>query len=76
MNAPNQGTKISSRDQPNLPHPDRVWSENRSKMQRNQIMIAEIMMKNQKLHRSTSQKLVDVEVHLEVPFVCVWDCRG
>ena len=37
-------------------------------MQRNQIMIAEIMMKNQKLHRSTSQKLVELK-SIEVPFL-------
>ena len=57
MNAPSQGTKMSRIAHPALPHPDRVWSPNMSKRQRNQIMSAAIQMKNQKLHSRTSQKL-------------------
>src|SRR5512139_3814294 len=49
--------KTSTMAQPALPHPLRLRSLNRSKMQRNQMKIAEIQMKIQKLQRRTSQKL-------------------
>src|SRR5512141_2483668 len=44
--------------QPALPQPLSVWSLNRSKTQRNQMKMAEIQMKIQKLQRRTSQKLL------------------
>src|SRR3954451_21255231 len=44
--------------QPALPQPDRVLSLSMSNTQRNQIMIAAIQMKIQKLQSRTSQKLL------------------
>ena len=58
--------------QPALPQPLSVWSLNRSKRQRNHTISAAIQMKNQKLHRSTSQKsLIDESMAKLVPELIV-----
>src|SRR4051794_37791376 len=48
--------KISTMAQPALPQPLSDRSPNMSNRQRNQMKIAEIQMKNLKLHRRTSPK--------------------
>jgi len=61
MNAPSHGTKISRKAQPAFPQPLSSRSPNRSNRQRNHTISAAIQMKNQKLHRRTSQKSVVIE---------------
>ena len=61
---------MRNRTQRNLAKPPIVWSLNRSMTTRIQMKMQEMTMKNQKLHRRTSQKLVRVEIH-GVPFVRV-----
>src|SRR3954451_19081302 len=56
MKAPSHGTRISSKDQPTLPQPLRVLSPNMSKTQRNQMKMAVIQMKIQKVHQKMFQK--------------------
>src|SRR3954465_4693744 len=67
IRAPIHGTNTSSTAQPALPHPLSSLSPNRSHRQRNQIISAEIQMKNQKLQSRTSPKSVVIASIVNLP---------